>query len=255
MITEIKKYIDEEIADNSELPVAELSNISDTDELDYLADVLNYDTQLNLIEWIVSQPFCCEATALKIFWRLNPLDFTKYDLDKARLSGGEKEVFSIIKNIIRRYTEGFYKKTDIHYDPSTAYKASVEIPSFMYQAVSGEEPYTIYDEDEIKTWFGSYLESQVDKCSNVMDLYSIALYLPISGNIEAAMRILRHPLCDKGIALMLFWRFEPIVSDKIKQQFISVILSRDYPERVSYQYEPLAPQPKCHIPEVMYQPV
>lgn len=255
MRVEIKKYIDEEIADNPELSVADLSKISDSDELDYLADVLNYDTQLKVIEWIISQPLCCEATALKIFWRLRPLDFTKYDLDLARLSGEEKEVFSIITNIIRRYTEGYFKKTDIHYDPLTDNTSSVKIPSFMYESVLGEEPYAIYYQDEISSWFGSYLESQIDKCDTVMGLYSIALYLPISGNINAAMSILRHPLCDKGIALMLFWRFESIVSDNVKQQFISEILSRDYPERISYKYEPFVTQPKWHIPHLMYKPV
>ena len=88
-----------------------------------------------------------------------------------------------------------------------------------------------------------------------MDLYGIACYLPTLGNIDTVFHVLRHPLCDKGIAFMLFWRFEPIVSDSIRNELISEIYQKNYPEIIEYKHERNNLKAVWKIPEIMMKPV
>lgn len=125
----------------------------------------------------------------------------------------------------------------------------------MYKDVKGEEPYSIYDEQDVKSWFGEYLYKQINSCSSTMDLYGIACNLPLLGNIDTVFHILRHPLCDKGIAFMLFWRFEPIVSEDILKQFISEICQKNYPEIIEYKHDWNNSKAMWNIPEIMMKPV
>ncbi len=142
-----------------------------------------------------------------------------------------------------------------HYNPINDRYNVFTIPDFMYKDVNGEEPYSIYDETEVRSWFGEYLNKQIDSCSSTMDLYGIACYLPTLGNIDTVFHVLRHPLCDKGIAFMLFWRFEPIVSDSIRNELISEIYQKNYPEIIEYKHERNNLKAVWKIPEIMMKPV
>lgn len=254
MKDDIKQYIDSHIVENPDIDINKLSVLTQPDELHYLASVVNWDVHVPILTWIAKYPACSEATALMIFWQANPNDFTTYDWNATQIKD-DKTIFQLIKTIITNYTSGFYLKTDIHYNPLCDNEKSLVIPDCMYKDVKGEEPYSIYDEQEVISWFGEHLNKQIESCSSTMDLYGIACNLPIHGNIDTVFHILRHPLCDKGIALMLFWRFEPIVSSEIRKRFILEICSKNYPELIEYKHEWDNSKDKWIIPEVMMKPV
>lgn len=178
MKDEIKQYIDNHIVENPNIDLNKLSVLTEPDELHYLASVVNWDIHIPLIEWIVKQSICSEATALMIFWQAQPQDFTVYRWNETQIKE-DISVFHLIKIIIINYINGFYLKTDIHYNPANDKKDISVIPDFMYKDVKGEEPYSIYDEQDVKSWFGEYLNKQINSCSSTMDLYGIACNLPI----------------------------------------------------------------------------
>lgn len=254
MKDEIKQYIDNHIVENQSIDLNKLSVLTQPDELHYLASVVNWDIHIPILDWVVKQPICSEATALMIFWRAQPQDFTVYKWNEVKIKENIA-VFHLIKTIIINYKNGFYLKTDIHYNPANDQNDVSVIPDFIYKDVKGEEPYSIYDEQEVISWFGEYLNKQISSCSSTMDLYGIACYLPILGNIDTVFKILRHPLCDKGIAFMLFWRFEPIVSDDIRKRFISEINQKNYPEIIEYKHDWYNSKAMWNIPEIMTKPV
>lgn len=254
MKDEVKQYIDNCIVENPDIDLNKLSVLTQSDELHYLASVVNWDIHIPILDWIVKQAICSEATALMIFWQAQPQDFTVYSWDTTQIKE-DTAVFQLIKAIIYNYTTGFYLKTDIHYNLANDKNDTSDIPAFMYKDVKGEEPYSIYDEQEVKSWFGEYLNKQINSCSSTMDLYGIACYLPVLGNIDTVFHILRNPLCDKGIAFMLFWRFEPIVSDNIRKELISEICQKNYPEIIEYKHEWNNSKVMWKIPEIMMKPV
>lgn len=254
MKDEIQQYIDNNIVENPNINLSKLSVLTQPDELHYLASVVNWDIHIPILEWIVKQAICSEATALMIFWQAQPQDFTVYRWNETQIKENIT-VFHLIKIIIINYTNGFYLKTDIHYNPANDKKDIFVIPNFMYKDVKGEEPYSIYDEQDVKSWFGEYLNKQINSCSSTMDLYGIACNLPILGNIDTVFHILRHPLCDKGIAFMLFWRFEPIVSEDILKRFISEICQKNYSEIIEYKHDWNNSKAMWNIPEIMMKPV
>lgn len=254
MKDEVKQYIDDCIVENPDIDLNGLSILTQPDELHYLANVVNWDIHIPILVWIVEQAICSEATALMIFWQAQPQDFTIYKWNTTRINE-DIAVFQLIKVIITNYNNGFYLKTDIHYNPINDRYNVFTIPDFMYKDVNGEEPYSIYDETEVRSWFGEYLNKQIDSCSSTMDLYGIACYLPTLGNIDTVFHVLRHPLCDKGIAFMLFWRFEPIVSDSIRNELISEICQKNYPEIIEYKHERNNSKTEWKIPEIMMKPV
>lgn len=258
MKDEVKQYIDSWIVENPDIDLNGLSVLTQSDELHYLASVVNWDIHIPILEWIVKQAICSEATALMIFWRAQPQDFTIYKWNATKINE-DIAIFQLIKVIMANYINGFYLKIDIHYNPITDKGYVSSIPDFFYKDVKGEEPYSLYDELEVKSWFGEYLNNQIDSCSSTMDLYGIACYLPvysnIYNNIDTVFHILRNPLCDKGIAFMLFWRLEPIVSDNIRKELISEISQKNYPEIIEYKHERNNSKAMWKIPEIMMKPV
>lgn len=188
MKDEIQQYIDNNIVENPNIDLSKLSVLTQPDELHYLASVVNWDIHIPILEWIVKQAICSEATALMIFWQAQPQDFTVYRWNETQIKE-DITVFHLIKIIIINYTNGFYLKTDIHYNPANDKKDIFVIPNFMYKDVKGEEPYSIYDEQDVKSWFGEYLNKQINSCSSTMDLYGIACNLPLLGNIDTVFHI------------------------------------------------------------------
>ena len=54
---------------------------------------------------------------------------------------------------------------------------------------------------------------------------------------------------------MLFWWFEPIVSEDILKQFISEICQKNYPEIIEYKHDRNNSKAMWNIPEIMMKPV
>lgn len=109
MKDEIKQYIDNHIVENPNIDLNKLSVLTEPDELHYLASVVNWDIHIPLIEWIVKQSICSEATALMIFWQAQPQDFTVYRWNETQIKE-DISVFHLIKIIIINYINGFYLK-------------------------------------------------------------------------------------------------------------------------------------------------
>ncbi|MCY1132354.1 DUF4274 domain-containing protein [Bacteroides fragilis] len=116
MKDEVKQYIDDCIIENPDIDLNNLSVFTQPDELHYLANVVNWDIHIPILDWIVKQAICSEATALMIFWQAQPQDFTVYKWNATRINE-DIAVFQLIKVIITNYTNGFYLKTDLHYNP------------------------------------------------------------------------------------------------------------------------------------------
>jgi hypothetical protein len=106
--------------------------------------VLHYDWNGGIapLREIASDERCSEATALMIFWRARPEDYARYAYH-ARKIEGDIEVFDLIRLVLRNYLGGFYRKTDIAYDPGAheaarkkkSRGAQWEIPEVMRLAV------------------------------------------------------------------------------------------------------------------------
>ena len=111
MKDEIQQYIDNNIVENPNIDLSKLSVLTQPDELHYLASVVNWNIHMPILEWIVKQAICSEATALMIFWQAQPQDFTVYRWNETQINE-DITVFHLIKIIIINYTNGFY-----HYCP------------------------------------------------------------------------------------------------------------------------------------------
>lgn len=66
MKDEIQQYIDNNIVENPNIDLSKLSVLTQPDELHYLASVVNWDIHIPILEWIVKQAICSEATALMV---------------------------------------------------------------------------------------------------------------------------------------------------------------------------------------------
>ena len=184
----------------------EFEQLTTSAELHYVAQNHNWDSGVEVVQWIAESDLCSEATALMIFWRAQPEEFTEYSWSAKKLPRHvEIEIFDLIRTIGENFKKGFYKKSDIAYDPKEDMPESDAVPEMMLQATEGEEPYIYYDENEIASWFGENLDNKISRCDSEIELFNIGALLKYKG-IEVYQKVLDHPLCDKGTALMLFWR-------------------------------------------------
>lgn len=237
-----------------------------TEELHYLATIVNWDSDIPTIQWIVNQPICSKATALMLFWQAQPMDFLCYSL-KAKSIGDDISIFELIKNIMLKFQQNFYIEADIHYDPQEDMPVEDVVPEFMKNPTSGEESYVYYEKKDI--WYGYWknLQSTLSRINDRMELFNIAYFLGItSGKPENAKMILEHSLCDKGIALLVYWRLKTYLviytaTDEILADIIENIRRDKYPEVIAYNplqdenIKSLNSKLKWSIPDVMKQPV
>ena len=211
---------------------ATFDKLQTSEELHYLVINYNRDNGFELLKWVVESPLCSQATALKVFWESTPEFYLQYGWNTKKIIGdGDIEEFNLIRIIIKRFTNGFYAKASISYDLSLPDR---EIPDFMFQKTHGEETYIYYDERDADKLFGEYLENQLNRCSDTMELFNIVSV----GNYireEEYRKILNHPNCDKAIALMIYWRTQIIlVFDELRNEIVSKIKDNYYPEVLSY---------------------
>lgn len=114
---------------------------------------------------------------------------------------------------------------------------TVLIPEIMFQPTRGEKPYVYYEKSEVDSWFGEYSEHQISRCENAINLFNIAFLLGY-GDIEIYGKIIRHPLCDKGIALMVFRHLKtygnPYGIEEISKEIIRKLEYNTYKEVLRY---------------------
>ncbi|MCL1992099.1 MAG: DUF4274 domain-containing protein [Spirochaetes bacterium] len=230
--------------DNAEPSREDFDRLASPQELHYIAENHNWDSGSTVLQWIAQSPLCSEATALMIFWRAQPYDFTGYGWNAKPKHNGD--VFALIKTVMQNFQKGFYQKTAIRYDPKG--DMPKEIPEIVFAGSGGEEPYIYYDAKDSFTLQGDYLEGSLSMCNDSMELYNIVHTLRHNVLLENHKNILEHRHCDKGIALFIFWKLkcynydEGYIADKV--------LNGGYEERIKYTPDDYR-KGKWEIPEIM----
>jgi hypothetical protein len=249
------KFIENYFNENDEPRREYFNALSTSEELHYIADRHNWDGGITVLEWIAESPLCAEATALTIFWRAQPNDFLAYDYKATKIKDNDVRVFDLIRTIVKNYENGFYAKSEIAYDPNEDMPEEENVPQIAFEKSGGEEPYIYYDKKEVASWFGEYLQSQIYRCENSIDLYNIAYLLDPFGLSKTYKAIIENDKCDKGIALMIFWRIKTHYGT-IENDIINKIKNGEYKELI--QYDPKADAEnkigvkyKWEIPEIM----
>ncbi|MDR2925564.1 MAG: DUF4274 domain-containing protein [Azoarcus sp.] len=237
---ELDKYFNE-----VEEPDKDIFNkLTTSEELHYIAENHNWDNGIIILEWIIENKLCSEATALMIFWRAQPYDYTKYNYNAKSIKYIDIDIFNLIKVIIKNYENGFYKKTSIKYDPKEDMPKYENIPEIMFEETNGEEPYIYYDEKEVNSWFGEYFDNLLARCDNSMELYNIVYLLATKSRLEFSKqykKLLEHKYCDKGIALFIYWKtkqyylFSDMFEDyNVFQKIENKIISNECKEIIKY---------------------
>jgi hypothetical protein len=130
------------------------------EEIHYALSNYNFDAGISFPRAIVSHPDCDKGTALMLFWRLSPDNYTQFDREdpeSAPLFWREK--FILLINLMNNYESGFYRNESICFNPSDDYghnwlcelikkKREWEIPPNMMKPTSGKQIMSELDEIE-----------------------------------------------------------------------------------------------------------
>ncbi|QZD95999.1 DUF4274 domain-containing protein [Qipengyuania gelatinilytica] len=101
------------------------------DDWHFIAEVHNWDDELDVLYWIVSQPECDKATARSVFWKGEP---TGYDFEESEEVMGESSysVEPMLKFIADRFRNQGYRREEIKFD--------------IHEAITGDRCYVIRDD-------------------------------------------------------------------------------------------------------------
>lgn len=220
----------------NELDEAKFRQLKTPEELHYLATHHNWDNGVKALQWIAESSVCSEATALEIFWLAQPWDFQQYTLDQTLKNEPQNEVFTLLKTLLRNFPDNLYQKTAIEFDPTSFCDSEFIIPDWIFQKTNGEETYIYYEEDDVDLWFDREWEKNIRGAESAIELFNIAYFIE---EPEYAAQILLHRLCDKGIAVLVFWRLYTGCSvyhhtNTMLQGIINNIINNKYPEILSY---------------------
>ena len=150
---------------------------------------------------------------------------------------------------MENFQKDFYKKTSIKFNPKDNIPEDENIPEIMFQETTGEEPYIYYDKKDAYSFSGDYLESLLAKCNNSMELYNIVDLILSDVLFNNYIKILEHKHCDKGIALLVYWKLRWIYN--LDEQFIiGKIVDNKYSKIIKYKPDDYR-KGKWKIPEIM----
>jgi len=129
----------------------DFDKLKSSKELHYLASIFNWDDDKDILEWIINSPLCDRGTALLIFWRSQPDFYTRFDNEDE--VDYERETFRLVRNIVKNFQDGFYKKARIRFNPQSDEfdvncvdpKAKWEIPDEMKKGTMGLPVMSIAD--------------------------------------------------------------------------------------------------------------
>ena len=234
-----KNFIDANFHENiseQDLSRDAFEQLQTPQELDYLARQYNWDTGLKLLQWIAQSPLCSQATAAEIFWLCQPQEFQQYKLSQALKNPENQQAFALIKTILQSFPAAYLHAPDLRFDPTPYLQQGLQIPSFMTEATQGEASYVYYDEDDVAGWFDSNWQAHIERADTSIELFNIAHFLD---ELEQAESILAHPLCDRGIATLVFWRLHKHCSIETRtpnmlRSIIACIETGAYPELLAY---------------------
>lgn len=220
----------------TELEKSKFQELNTSEELHYLSTYWNWDNGVKVLQWIIESPLCSEATALGIFWLTQPHDFQCYKLDMVLEDTIKNDILNLIKIILKNYTNNFYQKTTINFDPESYCENEFSIPDWIYEKTIGEESYIYYEEEDIEDWLDVDWENNIKRSKSAIELFNIAYFM---NEPEQTDFILQHSFCDKGIAVLMFWRLHNECSiytatNKKLKTIINDVLNNIYPEVLSY---------------------
>ena len=107
--------------DNRQPDRAFFDAITNPAELHLIAGNYNWDDGAKVLTWIVDSPRCDKATAVMLFWHAQPSYYTRFYSQKE--AEWDKDVFRLLRRIMKNVASGFYQTALIAYDPQTDPKA------------------------------------------------------------------------------------------------------------------------------------
>jgi hypothetical protein len=250
-----KDSLNKKFCENDEPDKFTFDKIKTSKELHYIVENYNWDNGTTVLKWIAESKLCSEATALMIFWRGRPYDYVKYNYNTKSIDRVDMDVFNLLKNIMDKYKHEFYKKTSIKYNPKEDMPDEENIPEIMFKETGGEEPYIYYEKEETNSWFGEYLENSLARCDNSMELYNIAYLMDIMVFSRNWKKLIEHKHCDKGTALLIYWKSKKYFMADIRE-IEDKIINNEYKEIIKYnpkndKENNYFKKNKWEIPEIM----
>jgi len=129
----------------------DFDKLTSSKDLHYLASIFNWDDDKDVLEWIINSPLCDKGTALLIFWRSQPDFYTRFDNEDE--ADYERETFRLVRNIVKNFHDGIYKKARIRFNPKSDEfdvnyvdsKAKWVIPDEMKKGIIGLPVISIED--------------------------------------------------------------------------------------------------------------
>ena len=206
---DLKEVLLEELESNVSKDIFE--KFKSPEALHFLAEHWSWESEedIQVFWWICNSVHCSKATALLIYWRAQPEDYVHYKLG-TKIQSHNNQIFAMIQYIMQRYAANDYKSFDLHYDPheDLPMMEEIAINKFFLKATNGEESW--YDKAYIKSLYGCVpdeIESEINNCNDADYLHMFAEGLKEFQHAEiVAEQVMIHPLCDRGTALLLYWR-------------------------------------------------
>ena len=201
-----KDFIDAHFHENiaeQDLSREAFDQLQTPQELAYLAEQHNWDNGVQLMLWIAQSPLCSQATAAEIFWLSQPQEYQQYKLASRLRPTARQQVCALIQVVMQRYPQDYATADDLHFDPAPMWQNQLVIPAALYKPMPGDPSYVYYTEDDVDHWFPQEWLHQIEQASSAIELFNIAWFM---SRPEQAAAILAHPLCDLGIATLVFWR-------------------------------------------------
>jgi len=255
-----KQYIDDHFFEGAAYTAAQFAQLRSSAELDYLLQQHNWDGDNRVLQWLAASPLLSRAAALEMFWLVQPQEFRQYPLTQKLPHQAAQATFQLLQTLMNNYASGFYRQTARHFDPASYYAEPAAIPTDLYTPSHGEEPYLYWEESDVAALFGTDFTAALRRADR-MDLYNLAHLTPAHSLDECVWLLLDHPLCERGIAQMLFWRLQyecPLLTpEHFHIPFIRRWQAGDWAQ-AHIAFTPTAPQtppPAWDIPAVMYQAV
>ena len=252
-----KDFIDAHFHENiaeQDLSREAFDQLQTPQELAYLAQQHNWDKGVQLMLWIAQSPLCSQATAAEIFWLSQPQEYQQYKLASKLRSAAKQQVFALIQVVMQRYPQDYATADNLHFDPAPMWQNQLDIPAALYKPTPGDPSYVYYTEDDVDHWFPQDWLHQIEQASSAIELFNIAWFM---SSPEQASAILAHPLCDLGIATLVFWRLYSrcsldVVTPELLRQLLTKIESDAFVAVISYApaQDPELKLPKSPIWEI-----
>jgi Domain of unknown function (DUF4274) len=139
------------------------------DDWHCVAATYNWDDDLRVLYWIVSQPECDKATALCVFWNGEP---TGYDFENDTQIMGQDPyaVEPMLKYIVQRFNTTGYSRSEIIFDTVTS------------RGLSNLSAYASLRRDGIQEDFDELVDRQKDMANRTVKIHPDMGVFPTSGH-------------------------------------------------------------------------